>query len=42
MQVRKFQLDADLQNLEKYLRNQYLENKNANQELKRVLKNSAT
>lgn len=28
MQVRKFQLDADLQNLEAYLRNQYLENKN--------------
>ena len=28
MQVRKFQLDADLQNLEEYLRNQYLDNKN--------------
>lgn len=28
MQVRKFQPDADLQKLEEYLRNQYLENKN--------------
>ena len=28
MQVRRFQLDADLQYLEGYLRNQYLENKN--------------
>ena len=28
MQIRKFQLDRDLQKLEEFLRNQYLENKN--------------
>ena len=28
MQIRKFQLDKDLQNLEIYLRNQYCQNKN--------------
>lgn len=28
MQIRKFQLDKDLQNLETYLRNQYFRNKN--------------
>ena len=28
MKIKKFQLDADLQRLEEYLRNQYLENKN--------------
>jgi len=28
MQIRRFQLDQDLQNLETYLRNQYFENKN--------------
>ena len=28
MKIKKFQLDADLQSLEEYLRNQYLENEN--------------